>query len=72
MGWNLEGLFVKGLYLDEVEVSGRVSLSRVEYGGNVSHHIAIDNGFAAVGGRVRRNAGEVIIVDHKNILEVTS
>lgn len=72
MGWNLEGLFVKGIYLDEVEVSGKVSLSHVGYGGTVSHHITIENGFTACNGRVRRNAGEGIIVDHKNILEVAS
>ena len=38
MNWNLEGLYVRGLYMNEHEVSGQVVLSRVKYGGSVSHH----------------------------------
>ena len=68
--WNLEGMQVTGTYLDEVEVAGRVTLSRVAYGGSVEHHVKIDNGFTAVDGRVRRDAGEVIIVEHKYITGV--
>lgn len=68
--WNLEGMQVTGTYLDEVEVAGRVTLSHVAYGGGVEHHVKIDNGFTAVGGRVRRDAGEVIIIEHKYITGV--
>ncbi len=69
--WNLEGMQIEGTYLDgTVEVSGRVTHSRVAYGGGVEHHVKIDNGFSAVGGRVRREAGEVIIVEHKYITGV--
>lgn len=68
--WNLEGMQVTGTYLDEVEVAGRVTLSRVAYGGGVEHHVKIDNGFTAVDGRVHRDAGEVIIVEHKYITGV--
>ena len=68
--WNLEGMQVWGTYLDLVEVSGRVTHSRVAYGGGVEHHVKIDNGFTAVGGRVSRDAGEVIIVEHKYITGV--
>jgi len=68
--WNLEGMQIEGTYLDEVEVSGRVTHSRVAYGGGVEHHVKIDNGFSAVDGRVRREAGEVIIVEHKYITGV--
>lgn len=68
--WNLEGMQIEGTYLDEVEVSGRVTHSRVAYGGGVEHHVKIDNGFSAVSGRVRREAGEVIIVEHKYITGV--
>ena len=37
--WNLEGSFITGLYLDEFQVTGRVRVSRVKYGGGISHHI---------------------------------
>ena len=47
-----------------------MTLSRVAYGGGVEHHVKIDNGFTAVGGRVSRDAGEVIIVEHKYITGV--
>jgi len=74
--WNLEGMRVKGLYLSgDVPVSGKVTLSRVEYGGNVSHHVKLDKGFqwkSPATGKVviSREAGETVIVDHKYITEV--
>ena len=68
--WNLEGMQVKGTYLEEVEVSGKVTLSRVCYGGDVQHHIKLDRGITAVGGRVNRPAGDVIILSHKYISQV--
>ena len=75
MGWNLEGMRVKGLYLDGNQpVSGKVTHSRVCYGGGVSHHIKLDEGFQWKNdaGKVviSRNAGECVIVDHKYITEV--
>ena len=73
--WNLEGMRVKGLYLSgDVPVSGKVTHSRVCYGGSVSHHIKLDNGFqwknSAGKVVIKRDAGEVVIVDHKYITEV--
>lgn len=69
--WNLEGMQVTGGYLEgTVEVTGRVTLSRVAYGGGVEHHVKLDEGFTAVNGRVKRDAGEVIIVGHKYITGV--
>lgn len=69
--WNLEGMRVKGLYLSgDVPVSGKVTLSRVEYGGNVSHHVKLDKGFSWKNGVVSRQAGDTVIVDHKYITEV--
>ena len=68
--WNLEGMQVTGTYLDEVEVSGTVTLSRACYGTRVEHHVKIDEGFSAAGGRVNRPAGDVIIIDHKYITGV--
>lgn len=68
--WNLEGMQVWGSYLDSVEVSGRVTLSRVAYGGSVQHHIKLDKGLSIAEGRVTRPAGDVIIIEHKHITRV--
>ena len=37
--WNLENMIVTGKYMGEFPVTGKVRLSRVKYGGGVSHHI---------------------------------
>lgn len=44
MNWDLEGLSVKGNYMGDPSfpVSGRVCLSRVKYGGGISHHVILD------------------------------
>jgi predicted small secreted protein len=69
--WNLEGMRVKGGYLDgDQPVSGKVVLSRVCYGGGISHHIKLDEGFQYKNTTISREAGEVVIVDHKYITEV--
>jgi len=73
--WNLEGMRVKGMYLSgDQPVSGTVTHSRVEYGGNVSHHVKLDKGFqwknSADKVVISRESGEVVIVDHKYITEV--
>ena len=39
--WNLEGLTVTGKYMDH-EVTGKVELSRVAYGGRVKHTVVLD------------------------------
>jgi hypothetical protein len=39
--WNLEGLEVSGMYMGEFPVTGVVELSRVQYGGEVSHHVVL-------------------------------
>ena len=72
MNWNLEGLGVEGLYLSgDVPVRGVVTLSRVMYGGGVSHHVRLDEGFEWKGetGKVlvSREAGETVIVEHQYI-----
>ena len=42
MSWNLEGKRVIGMYVGEFPVAGVVRLSRVKYGGDVSHHVELD------------------------------
>jgi hypothetical protein len=75
MGWNLEGLRVVAGYLDgAVTVAGLVTHSRVKYGGGVSHHVQLDEGFAwrndAGKVVVSRPAGDTVIVDHEFVTRV--
>ena len=58
--WNLENLVVEGKYLGDIPVRGKVMLSRVQYGGQISHHILLDKPIE-VYGAVR----ETVIVEHK-------
>ena len=60
MQWNLEGQRVNGLYMGLFPISGTVDLSRVQYGGEVSHHIQLDEPIK-VYGAVR----DRIILEHK-------
>ena len=62
MDWNLEGKRVIGMYMGDFAVSGTVRLSRVKYGGGVSHHVELDNPvkvYSAVRDRVILDADEV-------------
>ena len=65
--WNLEGLTVRGLYMGSIPVAGRVELSRVKYGGEVSHHVALDSP-VEVYGAVR----DRVILEHRYIEQVES
>jgi len=67
MQWNLENLNVTAVYLDSIPVVGKVTLSRVKYGGEVSHHIALASPIT-VYGTVR----DSVIVDHRNIQTISS
>ena len=67
--WNLEGMRIKAAYLD-VPVSGRVTHSRVKYGGDVSHHLILDEPFTSANGCVTRPAGDVVLVSHRTVTEV--
>lgn len=68
--WNLEGMTIRANYLGDIPVAGKVTLSRVKYGGGISHHITLAEGFTALGGKIKRDAGEGIIVAHEDVLEV--
>jgi hypothetical protein len=39
--WNLEGMTITGKYLGLFPIEGVVELSRVKYGGDVSHHVSL-------------------------------
>lgn len=72
MNWNLEGLYITGLYMGEYRVSGKVSLSRVAYGGAVQHYVSLDKPLNILGGAVKRESGERVIIDHANVIQVYS
>ena len=67
MKWNLEGVCVNGMYMGDIPVHGRVRLSRVKYGGEVSHHVTLHKPMT-INGTMR----ESVILDHKEVTQVFS
>ena len=65
--WNLENLSVEGLYMGEFPIRGKVDLSRVMYGGRVSHHIALEEPIEVFG-----SIRDRVIVEHQYITRVFS
>jgi hypothetical protein len=63
--WDLEGLTVTGLYLGSIRVKGKVDLSRVEYGGEISHHVQLEKPIE-IYGEIR----ERVILMHKHLESV--
>jgi len=64
--WQLEGLRVYGRYMNQFDVSGTVELSRVKYGGTISHHVVLDQPIT-VYGAVR----DRVILEHKEISKIS-
>ena len=62
MSWNLEGMRLVGKYMGSIPISGVVELSRVQYGGTVSHHVVLDQP-VEVYGAVR----DRVIIENKYI-----
>jgi hypothetical protein len=67
MSWNLEGLCIEAMYLDEFAVEGVVENSRVAYGGEVKHTIVLRNPIIVYGAERDR-----LIIDNKNVSRVKS
>ena len=67
--WNLEGLAVEGVYLSDIAVAGKVIKSRVKYGGGVQHTVQLNHAFDA-GRGIKREVGETVFVEHKDISRV--
>jgi hypothetical protein len=65
MLWNLEGMQVSGLYMGKFPVSGKVWLSRVKYGGEISHHINLDKSVEIYG-----TERDSVILNHSEVLQV--
>jgi hypothetical protein len=71
MNWNLEGLYVSGIYLEEFEVVGRVVNSRVAYGGTIKHTIELLGAFPENRYGIESDRSRLIL-DHKAITSVQS
>lgn len=65
MNWNLEGLTVTGMYMGEFPVTGRVEISRVKYGGRISHHIVLETPI-----QVYSAIRDRVVLDHNEISSV--
>ena len=58
----LDGMRVIGMYMGDYPVSGTVRLSRVKYGGGMSHHVTLDSPikvFGAVRESISLDATEI-------------
>ncbi len=67
MSWNLEGLTIEAKYLDSFPVKGKVEISRVKYGGEVSHHIVLETPIVVYGAIRDR-----VIIENKFVERVMS
>ena len=60
--WNLENMYVSGKYMGEFPIIGKVRLTRVKYGGGISHHIDLIEPMEIYG-----NIRESVILNHSEI-----
>ena len=65
--WNLEGLFVKGNYMGDFPITGKVELSRVKYGGTVQHTVVLSQPINVYGTERDR-----VLLDHPEVVQVAS
>lgn len=63
--WNLDGMNVTAKYMGEFPITGKVRVSRVKYGGTVSHHIDLDTPISVYG-----SIRDSVIIDHSDIISV--
>jgi hypothetical protein len=63
--WDLEGMEVVGMYLKEFPVRGRVYMSRVRYGGGVTHYLKLERPIEVY--EVFRDA---VTLDESEVMEV--
>lgn len=60
--WNLENMYVAGKYMGEFPIIGKVRLSRVKYGGGISHHVDLIEPIEVYG-----SIRESVILNHSEI-----
>jgi hypothetical protein len=66
MKWNLEGMYVEGVYCGDIPVGGVVTHSRVALAGRVKHHVELAHGINWEN-RIVRPKGDVVIIEHSTI-----
>ena len=64
--FSLENMIVTGKYMGEFPVTGKVRLSRVKYGGGVTHHIDLIDPIEIYG-----SIRESVILNHFEIETVS-
>ena len=64
--FNLKNMIVTGKYMGEFPVTGKVRLSRVKYGGGVTHHIDLIDPIEIYG-----SIRESVILNHFEIETVS-
>ena len=67
MSWNLEGLTIEANYMGSFPVKGKVEISRVKYGGEVSHHIVLETPIVVYGA-----TRDHVIIENKYVERVMS
>lgn len=65
MNWNLEGLHVTGKYLGDFPVAGRVTSSRVMYGGRVQHTVTLDQPL-----HVYSAVRDTVLLEHEYVVRI--
>jgi hypothetical protein len=65
--WNLEGLRVSAVYMEEFPIVGQVVLSRVALGGRVKHTVVLDEPIEVYG-----NLRYRVLIDHQTVARVQS
>lgn len=63
--WDYTGMHITGLYMGKFPVSGKVWLSRVKYGGEVSHHVNLDKPVEIYG-----TERDTVILNHSEVLQI--
>ena len=62
MGWNKDGSTIRATYLDQYDITGVVTESRVKYGGTVQYTVTLDNPIF-ISGEKR----EVLLIDENQV-----
>lgn len=60
--WDLQGMIVTGKYIGEFNITGKVRVSRISFGGGIKHHIDLDTPIEVYG-----SIRDSVIINHYDI-----
>jgi hypothetical protein len=60
--WDLQGMIVTGKYIGEFNITGKVRVSRIAFGGGIKHHIDLDTPIEVYG-----SIRDSVIINHYDI-----